>query len=653
MMLGRPAALAAVLLLLGSAAAAAQDTTVRITSPLGRTGVPGIIRVVAQVFTTKDKGIVPVRFFVDSVPIGEDVDGPPYVVEWEDVNPYEAREIRVDVEDGRGGIVSDHVQLPALEILEETSVSSVLIEATVVDEQGRYVSSLGVGDFQLSEDGVPHPLDLVQLQSIPTTFTLLIDSSQSLNRRIGMVKAAAQRLASRLRRGDKVIVAPFKTTVESTTGPTDDSRTITEAIGAIRSRGGTAILDAIAQLPELFGQVEGRQVVVLLTDGYDEQSTTSYADAMTALQRLQATVYVVGIGGVAGISLKGETLLRNIAKQMGGRAFFPIREEQLPDVHASVAADAYHRYVLSYTPLRQDADGSFRGISLTTPNPRYKVRAREGYFAPKPPPVRPTLEFSATQANGGAVSLSAGDLVVVEDGVVQQVESFEEAVAPISIAMVVDTSGSMRRALPVAQEAARAFVTALRPTDPLALVRFADRVVVEHEFSDRRTETLAAIDRLQAAGGTALWDALHDSMQVLRRRTGRRAIVLLSDGRDENNPGTAPGSEHTLADVLALVRDTDTVVYAIGLGANVDRPALERMAQLSGGSASFPAEATELAAEYLRVIDALRQRYVVGYTSTNSVRDGGWRQVVIGARPPGVTVRGGGGYFAPKSGTKP
>lgn len=652
MMLGRPAALAAVLLLLGSAAAA-QDTTVRITSPLGRTGVPGIIRVVAQVFTTKDKGIVPVRFFVDSVPIGEDVDGPPYVVEWEDVNPYEAREIRVDVEDGRGGIVSDHVQLPALEILEETSVSSVLIEATVVDEQGRYVSSLGVGDFQLSEDGVPHPLDLVQLQSIPTTFTLLIDSSQSLNRRIGMVKAAAQRLASRLRRGDKVIVAPFKTTVESTTGPTDDSRTITEAIGAIRSRGGTAILDAIAQLPELFGQVEGRQVVVLLTDGYDEQSTTSYADAMTALQRLQATVYVVGIGGVAGISLKGETLLRNIAKQMGGRAFFPIREEQLPDVHASVAADAYHRYVLSYTPLRQDADGSFRGISLTTPNPRYKVRAREGYFAPKPPPVRPTLEFSATQANGGAVSLSAGDLVVVEDGVVQQVESFEEAVAPISIAMVVDTSGSMRRALPVAQEAARAFVTALRPTDPLALVRFADRVVVEHEFSDRRTETLAAIDRLQAAGGTALWDALHDSMQVLRRRTGRRAIVLLSDGRDENNPGTAPGSEHTLADVLALVRDTDTVVYAIGLGANVDRPALERMAQLSGGSASFPAEATELAAEYLRVIDALRQRYVVGYTSTNSVRDGGWRQVVIGARPPGVTVRGGGGYFAPKSGTKP
>lgn len=639
-------------LALAALAAAGQSTRVRITSPLGRTGVPGVIRVVAQVETEADDGVVPVRFFVDGQPIGDDTDGPPYVVEWEDQNPYEAREIRVDVEDRRGGVVSDRVSLPALEILEETSVASVLVEATVVDEEGRYISSLDKDDFQLAEDGVPHALDLVQLQSLPTTFTLLIDSSQSLNRRIDMVKAAARRLATRLRPGDKVIVAPFRTAVETTTGPTDDAATITEAIGAIAARGGTAILDSLASLPDLFNHVEGRHVVILLTDGYDERSTTPYAAAMTALQRLQATVYVVGIGGVAGISLKGETLLRRIATQMGGRAFFPIREEQLPDVHANVAADAYHRYLLSYTPRKQEADGTFRAIAVTTRNAAYRVRARDGYFAPKPPPVRPTLEFSAAVA-GGATSLAASDLVVVEDGVVQQVESFEEAVAPISIAMVMDTSGSMRRALPVAQAAARTFVTLLRPKDPLALVRFADRVVVEQEFSDRRATTLEAIDRLQAVGGTALWDALHDSAQALKQRTGRRAIVLLSDGRDENNPGNGPGSEHTLDEVLTLIRETDTVVYAIGLGANVDRPALERIASLSGGTASFPPDATLLDGEFGRVLEALRQRYVIGYTSTNSVRDGAWRTVVIAAKTPGVTLRGGGGYFAPKRTVSP
>ena len=73
-----------------SGAAAPTRTTVRITSPLGRTGVPGVIRVVAQVQTAGRRGVLPVRFFVDGVPIGADDDGPPYAVEWTDENPYEA-----------------------------------------------------------------------------------------------------------------------------------------------------------------------------------------------------------------------------------------------------------------------------------------------------------------------------------------------------------------------------------------------------------------------------------------------------------------------------------------------------------------------------------------------------------------------------------
>ncbi|MGD9904750.1 MAG: VWA domain-containing protein [Vicinamibacterales bacterium] len=635
---------------LSVAAAAAQPSppaTIRITSPLGRTGVPGVIRVVAQVQTDVADGVLPVRFFVDGAPIGADDDGPPYAVEWSDENPYEARVIRVEAEPSPGVVVTDSVTLPPLEILEETSVSSVLVEATVQDKDGRYVSWLEKQHFHIAEDGVPQYLDLVQLQDVPTTFTLLIDSSQSLNRRIGMVRAAAQRLASELRKGDRVIVAPFRTKVETTTGPTDDPQTITEAISAIRSRGGTAILDALTTLPEMFGAIEGRHVVILLTDGYDENSTTTYDESIRALQRLQATVYVVGIGGVAGISLKGETLLRRIATQMGGRSFFPNREDQLPNVHATVAADAFRRYLISYTPQNQEADGTFRRITLSVANPEFTIRTREGYFAPKPPPVKPTLEFGVQDAGRAAVDLSADDLVVVEDGVAQTVESFQEAVAPVAIALVMDTSGSMRRAMDTAKEAARSFVTALRPTDPLALVRFSDKVVFEHELSTRRQTTLDAIDRLDANGGTALFDALYDAMSFLKQREGRRAIVLLSDGRDENNPGTAPGSLHTVADALAMVRETDTTVYAIGLGANVDRPALEQLALRSGGAATFPAEASELEGEFTRVLDELRRRYVIGYTSTNSRRDGAWRQVVIGTRQPGVVVRSAGGYFAP------
>jgi VWFA-related protein len=651
----RPRAVAACALMAtlwtGLALAQTPQTTVRITSPLGRTGVPGVIRVVAQVQTPVAGGVVPVRFFVDDALIGSDDDGPPYAVEWTDENPYEARRIRIDVDTG-ATTVSDEVTLPALAVLEEATVSSVLVEATVLDQDGRYVSWLEKGDFTLREDGVEQTLDLVQLQELPTTFTLLVDASQSLNRRMRLVKAAALRLASSLRPHDRVIIAPFRQAVESTTGPTDDSATIEDAISAIRSHGGTAILDALSTLPALFSAVEGRHVVILLTDGYDENSRTSYDESIRALQQLQATVYVVGIGGVAGISLKGELLLRKIAKQMGGRAFFPTREDELPDVHATVAADAFRRYLLSYTPQNQDADGRFRAIALSIVNPGYRIRTREGYYAPKPPPVRATIEFSARDATRGTPNLSAGDLTVLEDGVAQTVDAFSEAVAPISIAMVVDTSGSMRRALPAAQQAARSFVTALRPSDPLALVRFSDRVIVEHDWSDRRQTTLESIDRLEATGGTALFDALHASMSILKQRAGRRAVVLLSDGRDENNPGTGPGSEHTLAEVLALIRETDTVVYAIGLGANVDRAALEQIAERSGGVALFPAEADALAAEYRQVIDELRRRYVLGYTSTNPKRDGAWRNVTIGTSATAVNIRSAAGYFAPQSAKK-
>ncbi len=634
-----------------SALAQPAQTTVRITSPLGRTGVPGVIRVVAQVQTPVAGGVVPVRFFVDDVLIGSDDDGPPYAVEWTDENPYEARRIRIDVDTGIT-TVSDEVRLPALEVLEETTVSSVLVEATVLDQDGRYVSWLEKGDFTLREDGVEQTLDLVQLQEVPTTFTLLVDASQSLNRRMPMVKAAALRLASSLRPGDRVIIAPFRQAVESTTGPTDDAATIADAISAIRSHGGTAILDALSTLPEMFSAVEGRHVVILLTDGYDENSRASYDESIRALQKLQATVYVVGIGGVAGISLKGELLLRKIAAQMGGRAFFPTREDELPNVHATVAADAFRRYLLSYTPQNQDADGRFRAIALSIVNPVYRIRTRNGYYAPKPPPVRATIEFSASNAARGTPNLSAADLTVLEDGVAQTVDAFSEAVAPLSIVMLLDTSGSMRRALPAAQQAARSFVTALRPTDPLTLVRFSDRVIVEHDWSDRRQTTLDSIDRLDATGGTALFDALHAAMSLLKQRAGRRAVVLLSDGRDENNPGTGPGSEHTLAEVLALIRETDTVVYAIGLGANVDRVALEQIAERSGGVASFPAEAEALADEYRRVIDELRRRYVLGYTSTNPKRDGAWRNVTIGTSAAAVSIRSAAGYFAPQAAKK-
>ena len=128
---------------------------------------------------------------------------------------------------------------------------------------------------------------------------------------------------------------------------------------------------------------------------------------------------------------------------------------------------------------------------------------------------------------------------------------------------------------------------------------------------------------------------------------GRRAVVVLTDGRDEDNPGTGPGSIHALEDVIARAKEVDTAIYAIGLGPKVDRALLERLAQISGGAAYFPADASELQAQYRGIVENLRRRYVLGYASTNPKRNGAWRTVEIRPREGTLQVRSRGGYFAP------
>ena len=115
---------------------ARQDTpklAIQITSPLGRTGMSGPVRLVARVTADTRTTLGPIRFFVDGKLVGEDKDGPPYAVEWTDDNPFETRQISVEVTDARGTEAKDLVELKPLEVYETTQVSSVLLEPSVLD----------------------------------------------------------------------------------------------------------------------------------------------------------------------------------------------------------------------------------------------------------------------------------------------------------------------------------------------------------------------------------------------------------------------------------------------------------------------------------------------------------------------------------------
>lgn len=631
-----------------AAAAAVPAPAVRITSPLGRSGTPGSIRIVAQIEAETGLGLGPVQFFIDGKLFGTDEDGAPYVVEWTDENPFERREIAVAVSDALGREVRDRVVLEPFDIVEEAQVTSVLVEASVQDRRGRFVKNVSPSAFTVLEDGVPQALDLARHEAVGATFALLIDSSASMSRRLEFVQRTAGMLAEYMSPLDRTIVAPFSRGLAATTGPTDDRRTVEEAIDAIRASGGTAILDSLAQLSRSFSEGTGRRAVILITDGYDENSTTTVDEALQALKDARVTVYAVAIGGVAGISLKGEKVLRRLATETGGRVFLPSNEEQLELIHAALADDVQNRYLLTYTPANQTQDGKWRDIAVRVAEPTYRVTARPGYFAPRPAPVRPTIEFTAMDPAGQYLAVSADDLEVREDGEAQNVDTFHEATQPVSIVLALDASGSMRHREADVIASARAFADALRPQDQLGVMLFSDGVSMVHDLSTNRDATRQAIDGYRTAGGTALYDAIADALARLQRTEGRRVVVVMTDGRDENNPGTAPGSTHTLPEVLQRLRESGATVFAIGLGTKVDAAPLRQLADASGGRALLPLDVSQLGEEFGRVVEDLRRRYVIAYTSTNGERNGEWRTVEVRLRSaPHVTVRSAGGYHAP------
>ena len=168
-----------------------------------------------------------------------------------------------------------------------------------------------------------------------------------------------------------------------------------------------------------------------------------------------------------------------------------------------------------------------------------------------------------------------------------------------------------------------------------------------HDMTTRRDWSVEAIDKYVASGGTALYDAAFDALTRLRGIEGRRVVVLMTDGRDENNPGTAPGSVHTYAQVLERLKSVDATIYAVGLGAKIDRKKLEELATISGGESYFPQDVASLSQDFNRILETLRRRYVISYTSTNSTRDGAWRKVEIRSKKEGVAVLSRGGYNAP------
>ena len=276
--------------------------------------------------------------------------------------------------------------------------------------------------------------------------------------------------------------------------------------------------------------------------------------------------------------------------------------------------------------------------------------------------VRLVQVYTAVRdARGRAVTnLERDAFTLLEDGVPQTIATFATARLPITVALLIDTSSSMRLngRIDLARRGAETFVDAVAPEDRLVVLSFDDALKGDREPTTDRRTLKQRIASVVAGGGTALYDALYQTAETLTGLEGRRAIVLLSDGRDQALTENEPGSLHVFEEALERVQRSDAAVYAIGLGTRLDqemdlerrrsvKDLLETLAAQTGGRAYLTQKPSALEEVYRQVAADLKDQYLLAYAPVNAARDGRWRAIEVRVKDPALRITARPGYFAP------
>jgi Ca-activated chloride channel family protein len=244
-------------------------------------------------------------------------------------------------------------------------------------------------------------------------------------------------------------------------------------------------------------------------------------------------------------------------------------------------------------------------------------------------------------AGGPVANLEASDFEVFEDGVPQEVTAFARGEFPLSVAIAIDRSWSMAgQRLTLAKRAARAFLEQLRPGDRSMLIAVASDTEVMAPLSTGRSTALDALARLQPWSTSGLYDALIACIDLIQPATGRRALVLLSDGVDRYSRA-APSV------ALAHARGRDVLVYPVAFG-TVRPPLFAELASETGGQSFLLRDPKDVQQTFATIADELRHQYLLGYTPSRPIDSArpAWRSIQVKVNRAGLRVRARDGYLA-------
>jgi len=281
----------------------------------------------------------------------------------------------------------------------KSGVDIVPLTVTVTDTAGKHVTGLTGNDFTVLEDGVEQPLSFFASDDIPLDLALVLDTSGSMGADLALVQSAARGLVQKLRGSDRGAVVEVKGTAGIPQPFTSDTAQIERTLRSLSTSGSTALYDGLYVVLKEFERERRaaahirRQALVLLSDGLDTKSRLTFDDVIDSARRANVSIYVIALrGGVPliprnnldGSILNAEYTMGTVARESGGKTFFPKSARELPAIYSAIGQELAHQYELGYMPSRPGGDGAFRRVSVRVPpNINALARTRSGYYAPR------------------------------------------------------------------------------------------------------------------------------------------------------------------------------------------------------------------------------------------------------------------------------
>jgi VWFA-related protein len=279
---------------------------------------------------------------------------------------------------------------PILTIKKRVDEVNVLFIAT--DRHGKFVRNLNEKDFSILDDHKPveSVLNFRRETDLPIELGLLTDVSGSVEGRFGFEKEAATGFLQHVIRPgyDRAFVVGFNKQSRLTQDFTDQLPLLAAGVQRLTNGGGTALYDAIYKAcKEKFLHEQSdhpvRKAIVILSDGEDNQSEYTRAQAIEMAQRAEVLIYAISTDD-SGLILRGDKVLEDLASATGGRAFFPYKMKDITRSFAAIEDELRSQYAVSYKPSDLDPDGRYHSIEITALKKDLQVRARRGYYAPRP-----------------------------------------------------------------------------------------------------------------------------------------------------------------------------------------------------------------------------------------------------------------------------